>query len=96
MIERKCLNCGTWNKDEDYCVECKKPLSPKALDKEKEIQLRQEQKEAKPSKMEVYLNRARSSRYLLVRWGYYALYSLFVFVGLMGAVVAWMAAMANA
>ena len=42
MIERKCGNCGSWNKDEDYCVFCKAPLSPKAIDREKTIQLKKE------------------------------------------------------
>lgn len=95
MIERKCLQCGTWNKDEDECLNCGNALSPKAIEAEKEA-IRKAQDPEKPSLLDVYLEKAKKSKYWAVRVGYRILYSIAVFVGLLGALVAWMAALANA
>ncbi|MEO9533096.1 MAG: hypothetical protein ABJG68_09175 [Crocinitomicaceae bacterium] len=96
MIERKCLKCGVWNKDEDYCNSCQEPLSPRALDKVKEEKKAEEERNRVPSKSEVLMLKAKNSKYLLVRWMYYVLYSIFMVIGAIGAMMAWMAALANA
>jgi uncharacterized membrane protein YvbJ len=96
MIERKCLKCGVWNNDEDYCKSCAEPLSPKALDKVREDRIAEEERNKVPSKTEVFLLKVKKSRFLLVRWTYYFFYSIFMFLGAIGAMFAWMAALANA
>ena len=96
MVERKCLNCNTWNKDEDYCINCGSPISPKAIDKQKADELAKIEANKVPSKIEIYQEKARNSKYLIVRAGYYVVYSIFVFLGAIGAFLAWLAAMANA
>jgi len=96
MIERKCSNCGTWNNDEDYCKSCGTALSPKALDKQKTEQLKKEAAAIPPSKVDVFLEKAKTSKYLVVRIGYYIFYSIFLVLGAFGAFIAWLAAMANA
>jgi len=32
-MERKCTNCGTWNQQNDFCVQCNAPISPKEIQK---------------------------------------------------------------
>ena len=96
MIERKCSNCGSWNKDEDYCAFCKAPLSPKAIDSEKTIQLKKEAQAIPPSKLDVFLLKAKTSNFFVVRIIYYLFYSVFIIIGAFGAFIAWLAAIANA
>lgn len=95
MIERKCLKCQTWNNDEDYCKSCNAPLSPKALDKVRELRLAAEEAAREPDKIQIYQERAKNSKYFLVRVAYYIVYSIFVTIGAIGAFLAWLTAMAN-
>ena len=95
MIERKCLKCNTWNEAEDYCNKCGEALSPKALDLEREKRLAAEEAAREPTKLEIYQERAKNSKYLLVRIGYYIVYSIFMVIGGIGAFLAWLTAMAN-
>ena len=96
MIERKCLACGTWNKDEDLCINCSNPISPSAIITAKEKK-RKEEDDAKipPSKLDIYLEKAKNSRFLIIRLGYYIMYSIVMFIGAIGVFLAWMAALAN-
>ena len=96
MIERKCTQCGQWNKDEDYCTNCGAPLSPKAIDQAKTEKRRQEEASIEPSKFDKFLERTRTSKYAVVRWTYWFFYSLSIIAGLIGAFVAWFVAMVNA
>lgn len=95
MIERKCLACGTWNKDEDLCTHCSNPISPDAIISEKEKKRKEEEAKIQPDKFDVFLDKTKNSKYLLVRLGYYFLYSIVMFIGGIGALFAWMAALAN-
>ena len=96
MIERKCPKCTVWNNDEDHCKSCNEPLSPKALDAIREHKREEEERNRVPSKSEVLMQKAKHSRYLLVRWTYYLIYSVFMVIGAIGAMMAWFAAMVNA
>ena len=96
MIERKCLKCGTWNKDEDYCVSCQAPISPKAIDKADSEIKKQKLASEKPSKMDVWMANAKNHKYGVVRFTYKILYGCGVVATLFGALIAWMAALANA
>lgn len=96
MIERKCLNCQTWNTDEDYCKSCHAPISPKALDIVEDDKRRKALANQKPSRLDIWLKKAKNHRFWLVRMGYQTLYGLGMIAGLFGALMAWMAALANA
>ena len=95
MIERKCLSCKTWNNEEDYCKNCGEALSPKALDVKREKRLADEEAAKVPSKVDVYLEKAKHSKYFLVRIVYYIVYSIFMIIGGLGAIMAWLTALAN-
>lgn len=96
MIERKCLKCGTWNKDEDYCQSCNEPLSPRAIDKAESEKRKQILANTKPSKLDLWMKRAKNHKYGIVRFSYKILYGCGVMATLFGAIFAWLAALANA
>ena len=95
MIERKCPKCKHWNNAEDYCNQCNEPLSPLAIDKFKEDKKRIEEANKIPDKFDLFLESMKTSKYLLIRWAYHLLYSVFVVIGAIGAFLAWLTAMAN-
>lgn len=95
MIERKCPKCKAWNKDEDYCESCGEALSPRALDIRREEKIAAEEAARVPDKFEVLQEKAKHSKYFLVRVGYYIVYSIFMVIGALGAFVAWMTALVN-
>ena len=95
MLERKCLACNVWNNDEDYCLNCKEPISPLALDKAKEEKRKIALASMPVSKLDVLLEKAKTSKYLIVRMLYFTFYSVFLLIGGIGAFLAWLTAMAN-
>ena len=95
MIERKCLSCKVWNKDEDYCTNCGEPLSPKALDKLRDERLAEEEANRPPTLLEKYKAKAQNSRYLIVKISFYMVYGTLLFIGGLGAFMAWLTALAN-
>jgi len=95
MIERKCPNCSEWNKEEDHCVKCGEALSPDAVMAKREQKRIDEEAAKPPSKVDLFLERAKNSKYMMVRWGYYLMYSVFMVIGAFGAFMAWLVAMAN-
>jgi len=92
MIERKCLKCSTWNGEEDFCVNCGEPLSPKEIQK-KEDALKKIELENKPKdKLDILMERAKNSKYLVVRWMFYSAYSVGVMVAAIGSFLAYLVA----
>lgn len=97
MIERKCLKCNTWNKDEDFCVNCGEPLSPKEIEKAEAIARKEKAaKEYKPDKLDIIQEKAKNSKYLLVRVAYKIGYSIGLVVMAIGSFFAWLVAWAAA
>jgi hypothetical protein len=95
MIERKCLECHTWNKDEDYCNSCNAPLSPKALDLVRSEKMALEEANRPRTLLEKYKTKAENSKYLIVRFSFYMIYSVLLIIGGFAAFLAWLTAMAN-
>ena len=85
MIERKCKQCGHWNKDEDFCQSCGAALSPKAIDREKQAT----KKPQGPSLPEQLLNKAREANYVILKLFYYSVYGITLAVISIGAFIAW-------
>lgn len=95
MIERKCLSCGTWNKEEDHCTNCGNAISPKEIVKVETQRKRREEANKPPDKFEVIAERMKNHNYFFIRILYKIGYSIgLVFAGI-GAFMAWIVAMAN-
>lgn len=94
-IERKCPKCGTWNLDNDYCVACRTLISPLKIEEERE-RVREEVRQNKPlSKMDIFIETWKNSRFFIFRWLYKILYTISViFIGI-ASLFAWMAASPN-
>ena len=79
-VERKCLQCQTWNKDNDYCIKCGHPISPVSIEEKREEERERFKKPIVPSKFTLFLERWKNSRFLPLKWLYYVLYSIaFIF-----------------
>ena len=95
MIERKCLSCGTWNNDEDYCKNCNNPIKPSLIrDIAYQSQIDAEKNKPK-SKFDLFVLATKNHHYLLVRIIYKIVYSISMVFAAIGAFFAWMLAMAN-
>ena len=95
MIEIKCLNCGTWNKDKHFCSNCNQAISQKEIVK-KEIALKKIEEENKPpSKTQIISSKLKNHKYFLVRVFYKILYSIGLVFAAIGAFLAWMVAVSN-
>lgn len=92
MIERKCLKCNTWNGEEQFCTNCGAAVAPEQILKE-EDQKKIEEELAKPKDwLDILIERARGSKYLLVRVGFYMLYSVAFIVAAIGSFFAYLIA----
>jgi hypothetical protein len=92
MIERKCLNCGTWNGAQHFCTSCHTAISPEAIQKSENAVRAQELLLQKPDKLDLLFDKAKHSRFLLVRILFYILYSVGFIVFAIGAFAAYLIA----
>lgn len=92
MIERKCLKCKTWNKDEKFCTNCGAALAPEEIIREEDEKKSALEALKKPDRLDILLHKAKHSRYLLVRILFYALYSVGVIVFAVASFVAYLVA----
>ena len=95
MIERKCLNCGTWNTTEDCCNNCGSPVSQREIDRVSQKEKRLIESQKPKDAFELFTEKLQNHRYLFVRIIYKIGYSIAVVFGAIGAFFAWMIALAN-
>lgn len=95
MIERKCLNCGTWNKDEDFCTNCGAPISPKEIEKKEAQEKRIEEANKPKDKFDLLAERMKEHDSAFVRFLYKVAYSIGMVFAAIGGFFAWLVAMAN-
>lgn len=94
-VERKCTKCNTWNKDEDYCVNCGNVLSPQIIEALREEKREEARKNKAPTKLDIFLDKWKNSRFFLFKALYYILYSIGVIFFSIAGFFAWMAAAPN-
>lgn len=94
MIERKCLKCNTWNGDEKFCTNCGAALAPEEIIKEEENKKLVLELEKPKDKLDILIEKAKGSKYLLVRWAFYSLYSVAFIVTAIGSFLAYLVAWA--
>jgi hypothetical protein len=95
MIERKCLSCGTWNKEEDNCIQCGNPISPKEIIKIETKRKKLEEANKPATKFEIFAESLKKHKYFLVRMIYKIGYGIGIIFAAIGAFIAWGVAMAN-
>lgn len=95
MIERKCLNCGTWNKDEKFCTHCGNAIAPEEIEKIEIAKKREEEARKPKDKYEILAEKMKTHNSVIVRFMYKVMYSIGMVFGAIGAFFAWMVAMAN-
>jgi len=95
MVERKCPNCGTWNKDNDYCTQCHTTISPILIEEEREKEREIRRNNIPPTKLDRFVDGWKNHPFFLLRWLYYLLYSIgFTFIAI-ASFFAWLAASPN-
>ncbi len=92
--ERKCPRCQTWNKDEDYCVNCGEVLSPKIIEEKREEE-RKKRRYRPPTKFDKFIENWKNSRFWLLRVLYQVLYTIGVVFVAIASFFAWLAASPN-
>jgi hypothetical protein len=93
-VERKCLNCETWNNGEDNCATCGKLLSPILLAKEVSKK-RKPTWVRKETAFDRFILRWKNSPYLLLRLIYKILYTIGVIFFTIAGFFAYLAATPN-
>ena len=97
MVERKCLACGTWNNDERFCKSCGAAIHPEEIQKEDFKKRDEEQlaiEEARKDKLDRMLDKAKTSKFWVVRAGYRVMYSVSMVLVALGGFFAWLVAWA--
>jgi len=92
--ERKCPNCQTWNKNNDYCTECNTLLSPVIIEQEREKE-REKRRYRPPSKLDIFIDKWKNSRFLIMRILFKIVYSVAVIFFSIASFFAWLAASPN-
>ncbi len=95
MIERKCLSCGTWNKDEDHCTNCGNPISPEQIIKVETKKKKEEEANKPKDKFDLFAERMKNHESSFMRFIYKVGYSIGMVFAAIGGFFAWMVAMAN-
>lgn len=94
-VERKCLKCGTWNRDEDHCSNCGELISPILIEEEREKEREARRESMPPTALDRFVIAWKNHPFFLIRWIYYILYSIgFAFFAI-ASFFAWMAASPN-
>lgn len=93
-VERKCLNCGKWNGDEDHCISCGALLSPELIEEKREEE-RVQRRYRPPDRFDHFIHAWKHSRFFALKGLYYVLYTIgFIFFSV-AAFFAWLAASPN-
>ena len=79
---QKCPHCHTWNDDRDYCSQCHYVLNYE-VQRKLEVGKKEEEHQQKKDKVDLFLDRMKTSRYAVVR----GLYFLFYWVWLIYAAI---------
>ncbi len=95
MIERKCLSCGTWNQNEDFCKQCGNPISPLEINRADAFRKKLIEEQKPKDAFDRFAEKLKNHRYLTIRIFYKIGYSITVLFGAIGAFFAWIVAMAN-
>lgn len=92
MHEIKCPSCGKWNQDSSFCSGCGTAIGAHEIRKI-EIQKKKEEEAAKPpEKIDVWIEKGKHHRFLLVRATFYVLFSIWAVFMAIGSFAMWLIA----
>jgi hypothetical protein len=94
-VERKCLQCGTWNKDNDFCIQCSAPVSPIIIEEKREEKREEIRRNKIPSKVDIFIENWKNSRFWILRALYKILYTIAVIFFSIAGFFAWLSASPN-
>lgn len=94
-VQRKCLNCNTWNGEESHCIACGLLIDPVLIENEREKLREVRRNSIPPTKLDLFLLSWKNSRFHLVRVLYIVLYSIAVTFIAIASFFAWLAATPN-
>ena len=94
-IQRKCSKCLTWNNDESNCKNCNELIDPVLIEVEREKVREVVRNSVPPTKLDVFIDRWKNSKYLVLRILYKILYSIAVIFVSIATFFAWLAASPN-
>ncbi len=94
-VERKCTKCGTWNRDEDFCVQCGNSISPRQIELERELKREEIRKNTPPTSLDRFIERWKNSPYFLLRVLYQIVYGVSVAFVAIASFFAYLAASPN-
>lgn len=94
-VERKCLNCGTWNTDNDYCTNCNNAVSPIIIEEKREAKREEIRNNRVPSKLDLFIDKWQNSRFWILRVLYKILYTIGVIFFSIAGFFAWLSASPN-
>lgn len=87
-VKRKCPKCGTWNGSENNCTSCGEILNYNIIRKKEDEKRVKEFSTKPPDGIENFLNKFKNSKFFLIRWVYYILYSVwFIFALILGGIL---------
>jgi uncharacterized membrane protein YvbJ len=95
-VERRCMQCGTWNKDEDFCSKCGNSISPVQIEKERELKREEIRKNTPPSALDVFLDKWENSPYFVLRVLFKIVYGVSIAFMAIASFFAYLAASPNA
>lgn len=81
-IKRKCPECDTWNDGAaDYCITCNELISPTIIEEIRKKKREDIERQKPKDKIDIFLEKWKTSRFFLVRMVYYIVYSIVAIVG---------------
>lgn len=91
-VERRCLSCGTWNKDNDYCSSCNAPLAPEIIKEIKETERLEKIANQPPDKLDIFVEKWKNHKFFVVRLSFMICYSIWTVFMAIGGFFTWLAA----
>lgn len=94
-VERKCLVCQTWNKDNDYCTNCGNLLSPSLIEENRERERELRRNSIPLTRLDIFIDNWKNSRFLVLRIIYKILYGIAIIFFAIASFFAYLAASPN-
>lgn len=94
-VQRRCAQCGTWNKDQENCVSCGHLLDPVIIEKKREEAREERRRNTPPTALDRFVVKWKNHPFFPIKALYYIVYTIgFIFFAI-ASFFAWLAASPN-